>query len=41
MTDVFIFRRGERRMHFDGTSFVVRHAGHSAGFDETNRLRVY
>lgn len=34
-------RRDERRMHFDGASFVVRNAGHSAGFDENNLLRVY
>ena len=34
-------RREERRMHFDGTSFVVRNAGHSAGFDDKNRLKVY
>lgn len=34
-------RRGERRMHFDGSSFVVRNAGHSAGFDENNLLKVY
>ncbi|GFG35339.1 hypothetical protein Cfor_10327 [Coptotermes formosanus] len=34
-------RRGERRMHYDGTNFVLRNAGHSAGFDENNRLRVY
>jgi hypothetical protein len=40
-TSHLFVRRGERRMHFDGTSFVVRHAGHSAGFDESNRLRVY
>lgn len=40
-TSHLFVRRGERRMHFDGTSFVVRNAGHSAGFDEHNRLRVY
>lgn len=34
-------RREERRMHFDGSSFVVRNAGHSSGFDEQNNLRVY
>uniref|UniRef100_A0A182NHE8 Uncharacterized protein n=1 Tax=Anopheles dirus TaxID=7168 RepID=A0A182NHE8_9DIPT len=34
-------RREERRMHFDGATFIVRNAGHSAGFDELNRLRVY
>uniref|UniRef100_A0A336M9X0 CSON014149 protein n=1 Tax=Culicoides sonorensis TaxID=179676 RepID=A0A336M9X0_CULSO len=40
-TSHLFVRRGERRMHFDGASFVVRNAGHSAGFDEHNRLRVY
>ncbi|XP_001661772.2 uncharacterized protein LOC5575040 [Aedes aegypti] len=40
-TSHLFVRREERRMHFDGTSFVVRNAGHSAGFDEGNRLRVY
>ncbi|XP_053675939.1 uncharacterized protein LOC128726173 [Anopheles nili] len=34
-------RREERRIHFDGATFIVRNAGHSAGFDEFNRLRVY
>lgn len=34
-------RRDERRMHFDGSCFVVRNAGHSSGFDESNNLRVY
>lgn len=34
-------RRDERRMHFDGSQFVVRNAGHSAGFDGENYLRVY
>lgn len=38
---LFNFRRGERRLHFDGTIFVVRNAGHSAGFDEKNQLKVY
>lgn len=28
-------------MHFDGSSFIVRNAGHSAGFDENNLLNVY
>ncbi|XP_039438120.1 uncharacterized protein LOC120419495 [Culex pipiens pallens] len=40
-TSHLFVRREERRMHFDGTSIVVRNAGHSAGFDEWNRLRVY
>jgi len=34
-------KRGERRMHFDGMSFIVRNAGHSAGFDEKNHFKVY
>lgn len=34
-------RREERRIHFDGSNFVARNAGHSAGFDENNLLRVY
>ncbi|CAD7078019.1 unnamed protein product [Hermetia illucens] len=40
-TSHLFVRRGERRMHFDGASFVVRNAGHSAGFDENNLLNVY
>ncbi|XP_065086280.1 uncharacterized protein fest [Ochlerotatus camptorhynchus] len=40
-TSHLFVRREERRMHFDGNSFVVRNAGHSAGFDDCNRLRVY
>lgn len=35
------YSRDERRMHFDGSQFVVRNAGHSAGFDGENYLRVY
>ncbi|CAL8110389.1 unnamed protein product [Orchesella dallaii] len=34
-------KRGERRMHCDGKTFIVRNAGHSAGFDELNQLKVY
>ncbi|XP_066144441.1 uncharacterized protein fest [Euwallacea fornicatus] len=34
-------RRGERRMHYDGSSFILRNAGHSAGFDEKHQLKVY
>lgn len=34
-------RRGERRMHYDGATFIVRNAGHSAGFDEKHQLKVY
>ncbi|XP_065094049.1 uncharacterized protein LOC135714593 [Ochlerotatus camptorhynchus] len=40
-TSHLFVRREECRMHFDGNSFVVRNAGHSAGFDDWNRLRVY
>ncbi|KAJ4440012.1 hypothetical protein ANN_08143 [Periplaneta americana] len=40
-TSHLFVRRGERRMHYDGTSFIVRNAGHSAGFDEKNQLKVY
>ncbi|XP_026470453.1 uncharacterized protein LOC113374693 [Ctenocephalides felis] len=40
-TSHLFVRRGERRMHFDGKSFIVRNAGHSAGFDEKNMLKVY
>uniref|UniRef100_A0ABD2WLE5 Uncharacterized protein n=1 Tax=Trichogramma kaykai TaxID=54128 RepID=A0ABD2WLE5_9HYME len=40
-TSHLFVRRGERRMHYDGTSFIVRNAGHSAGFDNSNQLNVY
>ncbi|CAH0577990.1 unnamed protein product [Chrysodeixis includens] len=40
-TQHLFVRRGERRMHFDGNSFIVRNAGHSAGFDDKNQLKVY
>uniref|UniRef100_A0A0A9XDU4 Sphingosine-1-phosphate lyase 1 n=1 Tax=Lygus hesperus TaxID=30085 RepID=A0A0A9XDU4_LYGHE len=40
-TSHLFVRRGERRMHFDGTSFIVRNAGHSAGFDEKTQLKVF
>ncbi|CAO1329744.1 unnamed protein product [Diamesa hyperborea] len=40
-TSHLFVRRDERRMHFDGSQFVVRNAGHSAGFDGENYLRVY
>ncbi|GLV41667.1 wurstfest [Carabus blaptoides fortunei] len=33
-------RRGERRMHYSGNTFIVRNAGHSAGFDD-NELKIY
>lgn len=36
-TSHLFVRRGERRMHYDGTSFIVRNAGHSAGFDDNNQ----
>lgn len=34
-------RRQEKRMHFDGSNFVVRNESQSAGFDENNLLKVY
>ncbi|KAG4067069.1 hypothetical protein HA402_000060 [Bradysia odoriphaga] len=34
-------RRQDKRVHFDGYSFVVRNASQSAGFDENNLLKVY
>ncbi|KAF7996122.1 hypothetical protein HCN44_010378 [Aphidius gifuensis] len=40
-TSHLFVRRGERRMHYDGSSFIVRNAGHSAGFDNNNQLKVY
>lgn len=40
-TSHLFVRRGERRMHFDGSSFIVRNAGHSAGFDEKTQLKVF
>ncbi|BES92068.1 Hypothetical protein NTJ_04876 [Nesidiocoris tenuis] len=40
-TSHLFVRRGERRMHYDGSSFIVRNAGHSAGFDEKNQLKVF
>ncbi|KAI4478409.1 hypothetical protein M0804_012063 [Polistes exclamans] len=40
-TSHLFVRRGERRMHYDGTSFIVRNAGHSAGFDDNDQLKVY
>jgi hypothetical protein len=41
LTPHLFVRRGERRMHYDGTKFVVRNAAHAAGFDERNQLKVY
>ncbi|XP_044735291.1 uncharacterized protein LOC123297613 isoform X2 [Chrysoperla carnea] len=40
-TSHLFVRRGERRMHYDGASFIVRNAGHSAGFDDKHQLKVY
>jgi len=40
-TSHLFVKRGERRMHYDGTTFIVRNAGHSAGFDENNAFKVY
>ncbi|KAK9505301.1 hypothetical protein O3M35_009389 [Rhynocoris fuscipes] len=40
-TSHLFVRRGERRLHYDGSSFIVRNAGHSAGFDEKTQLKVF
>ncbi|XP_030558593.1 uncharacterized protein LOC115761105 isoform X2 [Drosophila novamexicana] len=40
-TSHLFLRRNEKRMHFDGSNFIVRNAGHSAGFNENNLLIVY
>jgi len=43
-TEAHLFLRSrERRIHYDGVSFkfIVRNAGHSAGFDEDGNLRIY
>jgi len=37
---VFI-KSNERRIHYNGTAFVVRNAGHSAGYDENGDLRIW
>jgi len=37
---VFI-KSNERRIHYNGSAFVVRNAGHSAGFDESGLLRIW
>lgn len=34
-------RMNERRVHFDGTNFVVRNMGHSSSFDGANNLRIH
>ncbi|XP_037027486.1 uncharacterized protein LOC119068130 isoform X1 [Bradysia coprophila] len=34
-------RRSTQRVHFNGSCFLVRFDGNSAGFDDTNRLKVY
>jgi hypothetical protein len=40
-TPHLFIRHGERRIHFDGTDFVVRNLGHSASFDKDNNLRIH
>ncbi|XP_033255288.1 uncharacterized protein LOC117194936 isoform X2 [Drosophila miranda] len=40
-TSHLFVRRNEKRMHFDGSCFIVRNAGHSAVFNENNLLIVY
>ena len=36
-------RSKDRRLHYNGTNsvFMVRNAGHSAGFDEEGELRIF
>jgi hypothetical protein len=34
-------RSNDRRLHYNGNTFVVRNAGHAAGFDERGLLRIW
>lgn len=34
-------KSNDRRIHYNGKAFVVRNAGHSAGFDEDGQLRIW
>ncbi len=34
-------KSNDRRLHYNGHAFVVRNAGHSAGFDESGLLRIW
>ncbi len=34
-------KSNDRRLHYNGHAFVVRNAGHSAGFDESGMLRIW
>ena len=34
-------KSNDRRLHYNGNAFVVRNAGHSAGFDESGLLRIW
>ena len=36
-------RSKDRRLHYNGNTgvFIVRNAGHSAGFDEDGELRIF
>lgn len=34
-------KSNDRRIHYNGSAFVVRNAGHSAGFDDDNKLRIW
>ncbi len=34
-------KSNERRMHYNGHTFVVRNGGHSAGFDDVGQLRIW
>jgi hypothetical protein len=34
-------KSNDRRIHYNGKAFVVRNAGHSAGFDDDGQLRIW
>jgi hypothetical protein len=34
-------KSNDRRLHYNGKAFVIRNAGHSAGFDEKGQLRIW
>lgn len=34
-------KSNDRRIHYNGQAFVVRNAGHSAGFDDKGQLRIW
>ena len=40
--DAHLFiKSNDRRIHHDGGVFAVRNAGHSAGFDEQGKLKIW